>query len=273
MPLYSSQQHAAVASAASGAVSGALVSVALQPFDVLRTRMQSDATRGMPRPLIKTMHAIAGDIGARNFWKGSSATVIRVGCGAGVHFYALQLMREVMEDRKSSRTERPLETAAENAMIGGTSRACAVTLLCPISLVKTRMEASGAAAAAFVYSSVPHAITSIVQMEGCLALWRGLLPALLANVPFSAIHYLLYTQLQGVLQCRMGEGTATTFACGASASVLATLLTQPFDVFRTRAMLGLQARIRKVRVVKYICRKTDLGRSFDANVDMSCACR
>ena len=63
----------------------------------------------------------------------------------------LQIMRDIREQRKqSSEATAAWRDAYANAVMGGTSRACAVTLLCPMTLVKTRMESSGAAAAAFV---------------------------------------------------------------------------------------------------------------------------
>jgi solute carrier family 25 protein 38 len=39
----------AIASALSGALSGALISACVQPLDVLRTRMQADASKGVFR--------------------------------------------------------------------------------------------------------------------------------------------------------------------------------------------------------------------------------
>jgi solute carrier family 25, member 38 len=236
-----SSQRNAFASAASGALSGALVSVTLQPFDVVRTRMQADATAGAARSLLRTIRSVTDDGGVRNLWRGSSATVVRVGCGAGVHFYLLQLMRELKANRKrDDAKEQPLMSVLTDAAMGGSSRAIAVSLLCPITLVKTRMEASGAAAAAFAYRSVPEALVSIIRSEGVLAMWRGLIPALMTNVPFSTIHYVFYTQFQQMLQQRVEKGPASNFAAGAGASILATLLTQPFDVMRTRAMLSLE---------------------------------
>lgn len=148
-------------------------------------------------------------------------------------------MRNAKARRKSSELQPAWKEVCANALMGGTSRACAVTLLCPITLVKTRMEASGAAAAAFAYRSVPHALCSITQTEGVRALWGGLFPALAANVPFSTLHYVFYRQFQTMLAGRLGEGAALNFGSGAGASILATVITQPFDVLRTRAMLNL----------------------------------
>ena len=64
---------------------------------------------------------------------------------------------------------------------------------------------------------------------------------LASSAPFSAVHYAVYRQLQDTLAPRFASSQRTllNFACGACASLAATLLTQPFDVLRTRAMLNL----------------------------------
>ena len=209
---------------------------------MLRTRLQTDAATGAARPWRRTLGSItqegAAGRGMLNLWRGTSATVLRVGGGAAVHFYVLESLR-ARED------EVPWSKPVRNTFFGGVSRGAAVVLLCPITTVKTRMEASGAAAAAYAYRSVPHGLVSVVRAEGPLALWRGLAPALLSTMPFSAVHYAAYSALRDELGRRREPGQAPkflsgeVFACGAAASVLATCITQPFDVMRTRAMLEL----------------------------------
>jgi hypothetical protein len=236
-------------SAASGAVSGAAVSVVLQPLDVLRTRLQTDATSGTYRSIHDTAHGIWREGGGfSNLWRGSSATVVRVGMGAAIHFFSLQLMREASGAsglRSGGGRGGPSTGGATSAAwlrdagMGGASRSIAVLLMCPVTTVKTRMEASGEAGARYVYSSVPHALSVITHTEGVGALWRGLLPNLAANAPFSAIHYMCYKQVQALAAPHLPSPVATSFVSGAVASVLATLATQPLDVLRTRAMLRL----------------------------------
>ena len=205
---------------------------------MLRTRLQTDATTGAARPWRRTLGSItqegAAGRGMLNLWRGTSATVLRVGGGAAVHFYVLESLR-ARED------EVPWSKPVRNTLFGGVSRGAAVVLLCPITTVKTRMEASGAPAAAYAYRSVPHGLVSVVRAEGPLALWRGLAPALLSTMPFSAVHYAAYSALRDELGRWREPGPLGTFACGAAASVLATCVTQPFDVMRTRAMLQLVA--------------------------------
>ena len=141
---------------------------------------------------------MVGEGGLWNLWRGTSATVLRVGGGAGVHFFTLSLLREV-QDRAADKDAR---AALSNAAVGGLSRGLAATVMCPITTVKTRMESSGAAAAGYAYASVWRALQRISEAEGPVALWRGLPPALLANVPFSALHYAFYRQMQTLLEVR-----------------------------------------------------------------------
>ena len=111
---------------------------------MLRTRLQTDATTGAAQTWRRTLGSItqegAAGRGVLNLWRGTSATVLRVGGGAAVHFYVLETLRAREDDVPWSKPVR-------NTFFGGVSRGAAVVLLCPITTVKTRMEASGAAAA------------------------------------------------------------------------------------------------------------------------------
>ena len=127
----------AARSAAAGSVAGASVSAVLQPFDTLRTRLQADATTGAARPVGATLRAIAAEgHGVSSLWRGSTATVLRVGGGAGLHFFSLQLLRGAAA---GGRGQRPQWVG--DAAMGGTARAVAAFAMCPLTTVKTRMEA------------------------------------------------------------------------------------------------------------------------------------
>ncbi|EOD11087.1 hypothetical protein EMIHUDRAFT_104863 [Emiliania huxleyi CCMP1516] len=137
----------AARSAAAGSVAGASVSAVLQPFDTLRTRLQADATTGTARPVGATLRAIAAEgHGVSSLWRGSTATVLRVGGGAGLHFFSLQLLRGAAAGGSGQRPQW-----VGDAAMGGTARAVA---------------ASGAAASRFSYASVPEALASISRREG-----------------------------------------------------------------------------------------------------------
>ena len=120
---------------------------------------------------------------------------------------------------------------------GGISRAIATAVLCPISLVKTRMEATGA------YSGAPAqgmlAVTrGIVRQHGVRGLWRGALPTILSNAPFSAIYYSIYREIKAAASAPDRPQAAVNLCAALIASMAATLATQPTDVVRARIQLG-----------------------------------
>jgi solute carrier family 25 protein 38 len=77
-------------------------------------------------------------------------------------------------------------------------------------------------------------------------------PTVLTNAPFSALYYMFYTKLKGVLSEAVATSNdgeqkrppqaAVNFVSGVFAATVATLLTQPTDVVRTRMQLGFAAR-------------------------------
>ena len=87
----------------------------LQPFDVVRTRMQADAMHGTYRGTIGTLRLVAKEEGVRVLWKGTSATVIRLALGAGAHFFFLEQLKPIFATRSPDGTELRLSTAGAAA--------------------------------------------------------------------------------------------------------------------------------------------------------------
>lgn len=139
--------------------------------------------------------------------------------------------------------------------MGGASRALASALLCPFTLIKTRMELG--AAGSHAYRNTFDAMVTIVRHERVAGLFRyawgpalmmsqhpcrGMVPTMLANAPFSAIYYMGYTQLQERLGRMWGPAApsvAVNFVSGVTAAAAATVLTQPADVVRAHMQLNL----------------------------------
>ncbi|GLI71715.1 hypothetical protein VaNZ11_017013 [Volvox africanus] len=127
-----------IASALSGAISGSLISACVQPLDVVRTKMQADAARGVVRGTFATARVVLSEQGLRGFWAGTGPSVIRVGLGAGMHFVLLEQIRWLLSYPGPDGSLQLSNVGA--AMSGGISRAIAAVLLCPVTVVKTRME-------------------------------------------------------------------------------------------------------------------------------------
>ncbi|KAK9864781.1 hypothetical protein WJX84_009508 [Apatococcus fuscideae] len=228
----------------SGLVSGAVVSVTLQPFDVVRTRMQGDAANRIMQGSLRTCRTIIAEAGPRGLWRGTSPTMVRLSLGLALNFLVLENVKSaLLEHRKAQRSETSPDgssklTAVEAFITGGTSRAIAAAALCPVTVVKTRMEYS---VGPQLYQGTFQALKHIARTERLKGLFRGLGPTVLTNAPFSALYYLFFTRLKDRLAQAGPPSPAANFAAGAVAAVAATFLTQPTDVLRTRLQLTSSA--------------------------------
>ena len=132
---------------------------------------------------------------------------------------------------------------ASTFMIGATARSLAGVTMLPITVVKTRFEAQPANEHG--YKSTFNALSRILKNESWRGLYRGLTPTLIRDVPFSGIYLVLYQNLrvyaseQFVNNKNVNDNnnalpTHINFSIGFIAGSIATALTQPFDVIKTR---------------------------------------
>lgn len=198
----------ALASAVSGAMSGAIISACVQPLDVLRTRMQADTAMGMSRSVGQTLQVVLNEYGVRGLWRGTGPTVVRLSIGAGINFVALERLKHIMLEvlPHASGQLGYLQAAA----VGGMARAMSAAVMSPVTLVKTRMEYGGPNH--ITYKNTAHALATIASTEGPRGLFRGLWPTVLTNAPFSALYYMLYTQLKGAIGGSQAGGSLPTTA-------------------------------------------------------------
>ncbi|CAL8469258.1 g8799 [Coccomyxa elongata] len=227
-----------VAAALSGSVSGAIISTCVQPLDVVRTRMQADATKNAFSGMLGTFRSIVSEEGVRALWRGTGPTIARLSVGLGIQMYVLESLKDAFYQRHLHLNDKQGQklTKAEAFLAGGVARAAAAAATCPFTVVKTRMEYAGSRVQ---YTGTLSALRSISRVEGIGGLFRGLGPTILTNAPFSAFYYLFYTSLQDRMQQNGASKTVTNLTSGAVAAVCATLLTQPTDMLRTHMQLGL----------------------------------
>ncbi|KAF5825299.1 mitochondrial carrier domain-containing protein, partial [Dunaliella salina] len=91
------------------------------------------------------------------------------------------------------------------------------------------------------YRNTLDAFTTISRVEGPKGLFKGLLPTMLTNAPFSALYYMFYSGLKDKLSGQERPQAVVNFSSGVVAAMGATVFTQPADVVRTR----MQVRKRK----------------------------
>jgi solute carrier family 25 (mitochondrial thiamine pyrophosphate transporter), member 19 len=87
-----------------------------------------------------------------------------------------------------------------------------------------------------IYKGVFSTLRSIVRQEGFRALWKGNIPAEVMYVTYGGIQFTTYrtiSQAQGLLPVRPPP-SLESFISGAGAGAVATTVTYPLDLLRTR---------------------------------------
>eukprot|EP00955_Chlamydomonas_euryale_P111157 366045-Chlamydomonas_euryale.AAC.3 len=179
------------------------------PFDVVRTRMQGDAASGRPPArTASTLMAIVRGGGVRALWRGTGAATLRMGLGVGAHMVIVEAGTAALAQRSGGGSGgvgaagscgrgssegggggggTPKLSSTNAAIVGGGARSLVSAVLCPITVVKTRMEYIGGTGAV-AYRNTAHVVASILRDEGVRGLFRGLVPTVLSNAPFSGVY-------------------------------------------------------------------------------------
>lgn len=240
-----------------GSISGMITAGVLQPLDVLRTQQQgtfhSSKIRAEPQ-LLNTTRSIIARHGVVGLWRGTTPSLIRVGLGAGTYFMTLSYL---MDATKTSHSSALTSTSGCHAFLSGAfARSFAGALLCPLTVVKARMEWD--IRSANRYRNVIHALKTIVAKEGVFGLYRGLVATICRDAPFSGFYVMFYTQLKDLAAQRFEtEGRnsmVVNFTSGLVSGLAATILTHPIDTIKTRLQLPHESSQRSISILPAVRR-------------------
>jgi len=202
------------------------------------------------------LRKIARNEGITTLWRGLSPTLVMTVPANIIYFTGYDWLRF----NKQSPINRVFSDNYAPLVAGASARIFAATAVGPIEMFRTRMQASRSTGGAH-FAETAKGISEMVASHGYTSLWRGLTLTLWRDVPFSGIYWWGYETIKGALtearERRRGrdlsrEGsraaarrrsqsrenhTATfvdSFVAGASSGAVASVLTMPFDVGKTR---------------------------------------
>ncbi|KAE9357558.1 hypothetical protein PF008_g3110 [Phytophthora fragariae] len=160
-------------------------------------------------------------------------------------------------------------------MAGTTARIVAASITSPIELIRTRMQGDKAGA------SIVATFQQAVRRGGYASLLNGLGATLARDVPFSAIYWTSYENLQRRLNSvEQLTRTQRAFACGAVSGAIAATVTTPFDVVKTLQQVSMTAQGSQrsgMMVLRQVIASNGVGGAFTglsarlARVTPSCA--
>ncbi|GAB2280038.1 Nicotinamide adenine dinucleotide transporter 2, mitochondrial [Dionaea muscipula] len=124
---------------------------------------------------------------------------------------------------------------------GAAAGAIAATFVCPLDVIKTRLQVHALPDAAYSGhkgSIIVTSLQNIIRKEGFRGLYRGLSPTILALLPNWAVYFTAYQQIKVLLQSHGNGDDHLTFrqnmiaaACAGAATAIAT---NPLWVVKTR---------------------------------------
>ncbi|DBA89605.1 hypothetical protein WJX79_006853 [Trebouxia sp. C0005] len=125
-----------------------------------------------------------------------------------------------------------------SALAGGLAGALTAVFVCPLDVLKTRLQVQGRAHAA-AYKGIGGGLSMIAKQEGIKGLYRGLTPTLVALLPNWAVYFSVYEHLKTTLSHKAKghdwikqPAIHMGAACGAGAATLA--FANPLFVVKTR---------------------------------------
>lgn len=226
----------------------------LQPFDTLKTLQQAAAGSPSHVGLRAVTSKLVSEHGFLALYRGLGISLFGAVPSMSAYFAVYQSSKALLLSRVS--IAPPLLLIAFSSAVANT---IAATLRVPCEVVKQRLQAG-------VYPSLISAFTTL--NAGGLAAWiprDAWLAQIARDIPFGVFMFITYESLtrtledirsarvelaqtvgQGGSSSREGKVKGTgkgtdallSSACGMAAGAIATILTNPMDVLKTRVMVG-----------------------------------
>jgi len=160
-----------------GALAGVAEALFLTPLDVTKTRLQLDKT-GQYRNMIHCGSTLYKAEGFFGLYKGFVPWTTHVITKNGTRFYFNALYRKALTSKETGKVSGTNEFVA-GALAGATE---ALFIVTPFEVIKTRLQGQdklpAGATQQLKYNGTIGTARVIIQTEGVLALWKGLIPTM-----------------------------------------------------------------------------------------------
>ncbi|WEW55738.1 hypothetical protein PRK78_001171 [Emydomyces testavorans] len=266
---------------AAGLFSGLTSSILLQPADLLKTRVQQCRETAALLPTIR--HILSSSHPIRGLWRGTLPSALRTGFGSALYFTSLNTLRTAVaasspEQRRKGRSSSALPKLSHtaNLVTGAVARVSAGFVMMPVTVLKVRYESDY-----YTYRSLWSAAKDIVRHEGVRGLFSGFGATAIRDAPYAGLYVVFYEQSKRNLAAFLGPATTSgvqskdpinpraptstatvNFISGALAAGLATTITNPFDVVKTRVQLMPSKYRNMVRATRLMLREDGVRSLF-----------
>jgi hypothetical protein len=217
-----------------GAMTGAAAS---HPFDVIKVRMQIHGEGSITSSKIG-MTGMGVDIyrtnGVSGLLSGLSASLFRQFFYSGVRFGVYDILKNASNENPTKISLFQKITMAASA---GAIGAC-VANPGDVAMVRMQADAKLPVEKRRNYKNIFNALRRIAQEEGISRLWRGVVPTMNRAMIVTIGHLAAYDEAKYQIKSAglLEEGIPLHFSASFTAAFVASLMSHPVDVAKTRLM-------------------------------------
>ncbi|ORY85618.1 mitochondrial carrier domain-containing protein [Protomyces lactucae-debilis] len=181
-----------------GGIAGAVSQASVYPIDTLKFRVQceSGGNAELGSVIRKTASKMWAQGGLRSFYRGLPLGIVGIIPYSSIDLGTFELLKRSYIKRKAKRlkvSERDVDVPNHLVLgFGASSGAFGASLVYPLNLLRTRLQAQGTRAHPATYTGLQDVIQSTLRKQGWRGLFRGLLPNLMKVIPSVSISYLVY---------------------------------------------------------------------------------
>ncbi|PRP73550.1 hypothetical protein PROFUN_02559 [Planoprotostelium fungivorum] len=224
-----------------GGASGCAAACFTHPIDLVKVRMQitgeekgAAAATAKKSGMLKTGIDVARSEGIMSLYKGLSASLLRQATYTTVRFGLYLQFKEALS-RPGEKLS--LWKSLACSMAAGAGGAIAGS---PADVVLVRMQADGKLPLdqRRGYKNAIDGLAKIVREEGPMALTRGCIPNIYRAMLMTAGQLTSYDQAKAIILAKtdLKDGTVVHVSASVIAAFVASVITNPMDVIKTRIM-------------------------------------
>lgn len=208
--------------AMAGALSGVAEAIAVQPFDMVKTRHHLNASKN--ESVYRSLVNLYKEGGVPRFYRGMTAELVGIVPKSSGMYAVYEIAKRKLDQIDGLRNTSVAASIA--GFISGVPEALIVT---PTQIVKVRLQAREHLGR---YSGPVDCISTLVREEGIRAFYTGLAPTLFRNCVFNTVYFgaMHWMKKQMPKASSHGWDLCQTLVSGFSGAVLATCFNAPFDV-------------------------------------------
>uniref|UniRef100_A0A6A7FT82 Solute carrier family 25 member 40-like isoform X2 n=1 Tax=Hirondellea gigas TaxID=1518452 RepID=A0A6A7FT82_9CRUS len=195
-------------------------------------------SRAMPAPITGTLDGLMKIWryeGISSLWSGLPPTLLVAVPNTIIYFTAYEQIRQLLQHYSNGSSKNTSQQSWwVPGVAGGVARVWSVTLCSPVELVRTKLQASR-----MMYKELLVQMGRELKHEGPRSLWRGWVPTVLRDVPFSVMYWVGYEHLKRLGGQTEHPSVPFTIMAGSLAGGLAATVTLPLDVVKTHKQIAI----------------------------------